>query len=67
MIPAGRRSGMRAVVITSHKAIDIVDLDAVEEHSGVSYIGPDNLRDANFQVIDRSAEARVLKIAVPRL
>jgi hypothetical protein len=52
-------------------ASDAVDLDAVEEPKGVPYIGPDAadpvLRGANFTPIDRSAEARTLKIEVPRL
>ncbi|MEH2475688.1 hypothetical protein V1281_003137 [Nitrobacteraceae bacterium AZCC 2161] len=52
-------------------APDVVDLDAVEEPTGVLYIGPDTtdpvLREAGFHQIDRSAESRVIKIAVPRV
>lgn len=50
------------------KASDVVDLDAVEEPKGVPHIEPDPvLRQANFTVIDRSAEARTIQIEVPRL
>jgi hypothetical protein len=52
-------------------APDTVDLDAVEEPRSVPYIGLNTadpaLREANFTVVDRSAEARTLKIEVPRL
>jgi hypothetical protein len=52
-------------------AFDIVDLDNIEEHSGARYVGPGSndptLRAANFTPIDRSADARAIKISVPRL
>jgi hypothetical protein len=51
------------------RAIDIVDLDAVDE-AKVPAIGTENnpvLAAANFRVIDRSSEAHTLKIEVPRL
>ncbi|WP_439370831.1 hypothetical protein [Bradyrhizobium sp. DASA03120] len=49
------------------KAPDVVDLDTVDdEPKPVSHVDP-VLRDANFTVIDRSAEARTLQIEVPRL
>ncbi|HMF66200.1 MAG TPA: hypothetical protein VK602_01155 [Phyllobacterium sp.] len=51
-------------------APDVVDLDN-EEATSPPHIAPvmasDPLASANFQVIDRGAEARVLKISVPRL
>jgi len=51
------------------RAIDIVDLDAVDE-TKVPSSGTENnpvMAAANFRVIDRSSEARRLKIEVPRL
>jgi hypothetical protein len=51
------------------RAIDIVDLDAVDE-AKVPDIGTENnpvVAAASFRVIDRSGEARTLKIEVPRL
>jgi hypothetical protein len=49
------------------QASDVVDLDAVEEPKSVPHIEPDPvLREANFTVIDRSAEARMIQIEVPR-
>ncbi|MEH2563478.1 hypothetical protein [Bradyrhizobium sp. AZCC 2289] len=49
-------------------APDVVDLDAVEENTGVPHIEPDPvLRQANFTPVDRSAEARTIQIEVPRL
>jgi hypothetical protein len=51
------------------RAIDIIDLDAVDEAT-VPAIGTENnpvLAAAKFRVIDRSSEARTLKIEVPRL
>jgi hypothetical protein len=48
-------------------APDVVDLDTVEEPKGVPHIEPDPvLRQANFTVIDRSAEARTIQVEVPR-
>ena len=45
------------------QASDVVDLDAVEEPKGVPHIEPDPvLRQADFTVIDRSAEARTIQI-----
>ena len=46
-----------------------VDLDAVEEEpKGTPHIAPDPvLREANFTVLDRSAEARTIQIEVPRV
>jgi hypothetical protein len=60
--------GSRGGVHVNPNAPDLLDLDAIEEVK-VPYIGPDNpaLREANFREIDRSAEARTLSIAVPRL
>jgi hypothetical protein len=50
------------------EASDVVDLDAVEEAKDVPRIEPDPvLRAANFTVIDRSAEARTVEIAVSRV
>jgi hypothetical protein len=50
------------------KASDVVDLDAVEEPKSVSPVEPDPvLRQANFTLIDRSAEARTIQVEVPRL
>ncbi|RXG86146.1 hypothetical protein [Bradyrhizobium zhanjiangense] len=49
------------------KAPDVVDLDAVAEPPTAPKIEPDTvLREANFTVIDRSAEARTIEIEVPR-
>jgi hypothetical protein len=48
-------------------AADVIDLDAAEERSGIPFVGPDPVvRSANFQVIDRSAEARVISIPAGR-
>jgi hypothetical protein len=45
----------------------VVDLDAVEEFSGARYAGPDPvLRQADFRVIDRSSEERVILIEAGR-
>jgi hypothetical protein len=42
--------------------LDVVDIDAAEEHSEVSYIGPDPvLRAANFQQVDRGPD-RILMV-----
>jgi hypothetical protein len=52
----------------NRQASDVVDLDAVEEPKGVPHIEPDPvLREANFIVLDRSAEARTIQIEVPRV
>jgi hypothetical protein len=48
-------------------APDVVDLDAVETSKHVLHVKSDPaLREANFVVLDRSAEARTLQIEVPR-
>ncbi|WGS18789.1 MULTISPECIES: hypothetical protein [unclassified Bradyrhizobium] len=47
------------------QAPDVVDLDAVDEPKPVPHINP-VLREANFTVLDRSAEARTIEIEVPR-
>jgi hypothetical protein len=48
-------------------APDVVDLDAVETSKRVLHVKSDPaLREANFVVLDRSAEARTLQIEVPR-
>ncbi|WMT71903.1 hypothetical protein [Bradyrhizobium sp. Ash2021] len=49
-------------------APDVIDLDATEEPTGAPHMEPDPvLREANFTVLDRSAEARMLTIEEPRL
>jgi hypothetical protein len=49
------------------QASDVVDLDAVDEPKGVPHIELDPvLRQANFTLIDRRAEARTIQIEVPR-
>ncbi|WP_157863305.1 hypothetical protein [Bradyrhizobium tropiciagri] len=51
----------------SPQALDVVDLDAIVEPYAAPQIEPDPvLREANFTVIDRSAEAHTIEIAVPR-
>jgi hypothetical protein len=48
-------------------APDVVDLDAVETPKDVLHVKSDPaLREANFIVLDRSAEARTIQIEVPR-
>jgi hypothetical protein len=48
-------------------APDVVDLDAVETAKDVLHVKSDPaLREANFIVLDRSAEARSIQIEVPR-
>ncbi|MGV7216427.1 hypothetical protein [Bradyrhizobium sp. UFLA05-112] len=50
------------------QAPDVIDLDAVEEANNTSGLGADSiLRQAGFVEIDRSAEARTIQIAVPRM
>jgi len=62
--------GARGGVHVNQNAIDIVDLDS-EEATRPLHIDPimasDPLASADFRVIDRAAEARTIKIAVPRL
>jgi hypothetical protein len=49
------------------KASDVVDLETVEVPKAVPHIEPDPvLREANFTLIDRSAEARTIQIEVPQ-
>lgn len=49
------------------RAADVVDLDAAETHQGNPNFEPDPiLREANFRVIDRSAETRKGEISVTR-
>jgi hypothetical protein len=49
------------------KASDVVDLEAVEVPKAVPHIEPDPvLREANFTLIDRSAEAHTIQIEVSR-
>jgi hypothetical protein len=51
----------------NRQASDVVDLDPVEEPKGAPHIEPDPvLRQANFTLIDRSAEARTIQIEVSR-
>jgi hypothetical protein len=46
---------------------DVVDFDAVETPKDVSHVKSNPaLREANFIVLDRSAEARTIQIEVPR-
>jgi hypothetical protein len=50
--------------------VDLLDLDdekATRPPHIVPVMATDPLTSADFQVIDRSAEARTIKIAVPRL
>jgi hypothetical protein len=62
--------GSRGGIHLDPNAVDITDLDD-EEATRPPHIDPimasDPLASADFRVIDRSAESRVLKIAVPRL
>jgi hypothetical protein len=68
-----RRATLRGTRNSDYVAdgIDVVDIDAAEERSAVPYIGPDAndpvMRVANFTQVDRSSEARAIKISVPRL
>ncbi|WP_027574418.1 hypothetical protein [Bradyrhizobium sp. WSM1743] len=48
------------------KAPDVVDLDALEEHSGTAPDTSDALRAANFRLVDRGA-TRTGTISVTRL
>lgn len=49
------------------RAADVVDLDAIETHPSKPNVEPDPiLREANFTVIDRSAETRKGEITVTR-
>jgi hypothetical protein len=64
-----RRASLRGVRGGDFRpnAPDVVDIDAAEEHSGIPFVGPDPVvRSANFQVIDRSSEARVISIPAGR-
>lgn len=52
----------------NRQAPDIVDLDAGNEIADRLDVQPDPvLREANFTVLDRSAEARTIQIMVPEL
>ncbi|WP_461327949.1 hypothetical protein [Bradyrhizobium huanghuaihaiense] len=48
------------------KAADVIDLDAVDDAASAA-TRDRALNDANFTIIDRSAEARTIQIEVPRL
>jgi hypothetical protein len=49
-------------------APDVIDIDVIDEPKGVPYIGRDPVpHTAKFNEIDRSAEARVIQISVPRV
>lgn len=48
-------------------APDVVDLDAAQEPKAASQNVDPVLRSANFMKIDRSAEARTIEVAVPRV
>lgn len=48
-------------------APDVIDLDAAEKPKAVSQHVDPLLRSANFTKIDRSADARTIQIAVPRV
>ena len=65
-----RRAQLRGARGSDYRPLapDVVDLDAMQEPKGVPYIGSDPaLAEVRFTEIDRSADARTIQIAVPRV